>query len=207
MSASSHPIFTIGHSTHPVDVFIRLLRQHGVTAVADVRSAPYSRHNPQFNREPLEASLRQHAIQYVFLGRELGARSDDPSCYVNGRVQYARLAAASAFQRGLDRVMQGAKLHRIALLCAEKEPLECHRTLLVAQELVVRDVEVIHILPDGRTERHQEALTRLLGIVGLAPADLFQSQDQLIAEALVRQEVRIAFVDERLAAETPGGDP
>jgi uncharacterized protein (DUF488 family) len=85
-------VLTIGHSTHPIETFLGLLHQHGVTAVADVRSAPYSRFNPQFNKDALEHDLKEHGIRYVFLGRELGARSDDPSCYDKGRVQYGRLA-------------------------------------------------------------------------------------------------------------------
>ena len=204
MSTPSNPIFTIGHSTHPVELFIDLLRRNGVTAVADVRSAPYSRHNPQFNQEAIEAALRPHHIHYVFLGRELGARSDDSACYVDGRVQYARLAAAPAFQEGLERVMRGAREYRIALMCAEKEPLECHRTILVAHRLAARGGEVVHIHADGHTERHEDALTRLLDVVGLPAQDLFQSREQLVSEALARQEARIAYVDARLAAESAG---
>src|SRR5437870_5320444 len=104
MSDHNHPVLTIGHSTHSMDAFIALLRQHGVTALADVRSAPFSRFNPQFNKEALKHSLKAHGIKYVFLGRELGARSPDRACYENGRVQYARLARTESFHAGLDRV-------------------------------------------------------------------------------------------------------
>ncbi len=106
MSAQQNPIYTIGHSTHTIEAFLELLRKHGVTAVADVRSAPFSRFNPQFNKDTLQGTLAAHGIKYVFLGRELGARSDDPACYENGRVQYARLARAASFHSGLDRVVQ-----------------------------------------------------------------------------------------------------
>ncbi len=124
MSASAKSIiFTIGHSTHSAEVFLALLRQHGVEAVADVRSSPFSRFNPQFNREPLEQFLKANGIWYVFLGKELGARSEDRSCYLDGRVQYGRLAQTALFQSGLDRVQQGAARYRVALMCAEKEPL------------------------------------------------------------------------------------
>ena len=84
-------VFTIGHSTHPQERFIALLEQHGITALGDVRSRPYSQFNPQFNREELEKALGEHGIAYRFLGKELGARSDDPSCYEGGKVQYARI--------------------------------------------------------------------------------------------------------------------
>lgn len=194
-------VMTVGHSNHSIDAFVDLLLRNGVTALADVRSAPYSRYQPQFNKETLARSLRERGIHYVFLGRELGARSDDPACYENGRVQYHRLAQTEAFQSGLGRVMQGMGEHRIALMCAEREPLECHRTLLVARELSERGVAIRHILPDGSTEDHADAMNRLLSLTGLPREDLFRSHEELVAEAIRRQEQKVAYVDEKLAAE------
>lgn len=186
MTPEDHAIFTIGHSTHPIDAFIALLRQHGVTALADVRSSPYSRFNPQFNKDALVRELQVQGIKYVFLGRELGARTDDRSCYENGRVQYRRLALTEPFRDGIERVRKGSSKHRIALVCAEKEPLDCHRTLLVARALEEQGVEVRHILGDGWLEPHRDTLERLLKITGLAKDDLFWSGDERIAEALRR---------------------
>lgn len=203
MNASTHPVLTIGHSTHPLETFVALLQQHGVTALADVRSVPFSRFNPQFNRKALEKSLKTYGIRYVFLGRELGGRSDDPSCYDNGRVQYMRLARTDLFCSGIERVIRGANDYRVALMCAEKEPLECHRTLLVARALTERGVVVEHILPDGRLESHEATMERLLDVVGLPHQDLFFTRDELIAEALTRQEKRVAYVDEKLPIEAP----
>ncbi len=203
MIERQHPVLTIGHSIHSLDAFVALLQQHDVTALADVRSAPYSRLNPQFNREALEQSLIAHGIKYVFLGRELGARSNDQTCYENGRVQYARLARTDLFRSGIDRVIRGANDYRIALMCAEKEPLDCHRTLLVARALAELGIVVQHILADGRLESQEATMERLVRVVGLPHQDLFRSRDQLIAEALVRQEERVAYVDEKLAAD-PG---
>lgn len=200
MSARVHPVLTIGHSTHSLEAFVALLQQHDVTALADVRSAPYSRLNPQFNKEALEHSLIAHGIKYVFLGRELGARSNDQTCYENGRVQYARLARTDLFRSGIDRVIRGANDYRIALMCVEKEPLECHRTLLVTRVLAELGNVVQHILADGRLESQEATMERLVRVVGLPHQDLFRSRDQLIAEALVRQEERVAYVDEKLAA-------
>ena len=108
MSTVKHgSVFTVGHSNHPLEHFIGLLRRHGVTAIADVRSKPYSRMNPQFNREDLSEALKAAGIVYVFLGKELGARTEDPACYESGKVRYDRLArtdlfrqASSAFGRG-----------------------------------------------------------------------------------------------------------
>jgi uncharacterized protein (DUF488 family) len=206
MSEQRHPILTIGYSMHSLDAFAELLRQHSVTALADVRSAPFSRFNPQFNKDVLERSIRSLKIKYVFLGRELGGRSDDPWCYENGRVQYARLARTQTFRSGLERVVRGSQEHHIALMCAEKEPLECHRTLLVARVLDELGFTVYHILADGRLEAHADAMVRLLDVLGLPHEDFFRSRQELIADALARQEERIAYVNEKLAAEA-AGDP
>jgi uncharacterized protein (DUF488 family) len=187
-------VFTIGHSTHPQERFIALLRQHGITALCDVRSKPYSRMNPQFNREELEESLLAHGIAYRFLGKELGARSDDPVCYEHGKVQYDRLAETELFKRGLKRVPRGMEDgHRIALMCAEKEPLECHRTILVARHLAALGVAVAHIHADGRLESHDAALSRLARTVNVPEQDMFHSRDELLATAYRRQEERIAY--------------
>ena len=199
--ANERVVFTIGHSTHTIERFVDLLRQHGVMAVADVRSVPYSRMQPQFNRETLMGVLKQHGIAYVFLGKELGARSDDKTCYENGRVQYRRLARTETFSAGVERVRTESENSRVALMCAEREPLECHRTLLVSRELMSAGTPVVHIHADGRVEPHADAIRRLLRLFGLPEEDLFRTQSDLIEEAYARQELRVAYVDERLVRE------
>ena len=186
-------LYSIGHSTHPISKFMEILRRHGISVVADVRSSPYSRYNPQFNKEALEESLKASGIGYLFLGREFGPRVDDPGCYANGRVKYSRLAERPAFRAGVERVVRGAETHRIALMCAEKEPLECHRTLLVAQALAARGSCVEHIHADGSLEGHGQALERLPELVGLPRDDLFLSKEDILKEALAKQEERIAY--------------
>ena len=186
-------VFTIGHSTHPQERLIGLLTQHGITALCDVRSKPYSRMNPQFNREELKDALKVTGIAYVFLGKELGARSEDPSCYEEGKVQYDRLAHTELFQQGLQRIQEGMKKYRIALMCAEKEPLECHRTILVARYLAALDLDVQHIHANGKLESHAEALRRLSRLVGLPEEDMFRSPEDIQADAYRRQENRIAY--------------
>lgn len=198
-------VFTIGHSNHEIEAFVELLRQHRVDALADVRSAPYSRFNPQFNREPFTVALKAGGIAYVYLGRELGGRSDNVGCYDDdGRIVFDRVAATAAFQEGLERLVGGATTHRTAIMCAEKEPLECHRTLLVACELDKRGIEVAHIHADGRLESHGQAMSRLIDLVLPHEGPLIRQteppKDLMIAEAVKRQAKRIAFKDERLAA-------
>jgi uncharacterized protein (DUF488 family) len=186
-------IFTIGHSTHTQEYFIGLLSRHGITALCDVRSKPYSRLNPQFNREELRKSLEECGIAYVFLGKELGARSEDPACYENGRVQYERLAHTDLFRHGLDRVQKGMKDYRIALMCAEKEPLDCHRTILVARHLVALGLDVQHIHADGRLEDHAAVVTRLKRMLRLPEDDMFRSGEDVLVDAYHRQGERIAY--------------
>lgn len=188
-----HVVYTIGHSTHPLDYFVELLSRHSITALCDVRSKPYSRTNPQFNREDLKHSLRERGIAYVFLGKELGARSEDPSCYDRNQVQYDRLAQTDLFRSGLDRICQGAKTYRLALMCAEKEPLDCHRTILVARHVQTLTFEVQHIHADGRLESHLDAMGRLLRFFNLPEQDIFRSRDDIVADAYRLQADRIAY--------------
>ncbi len=197
-------VYTVGHSNHSIERFLEILQAVDVTAIADVRSQPFSRYNPQFNRGSLKESLRVRGIAYVFVGKELGARSDEPSCYERGQVQYGRLAKTALFKAGLDRVMAGAHKYRIALMCAEKEPLDCHRTLLVGKALKDRGVNVAHILANGDIELYDEAMTRLLAMTRVPREDLFRTADELLKEALARQERRVAYSVEKQAEDVIG---
>jgi uncharacterized protein (DUF488 family) len=193
-------LFTIGHSTHSVERFIGLLKRQGVTAVADVRSVPASRFTPQFNREALKQALESRGIYYVFLGKELGARSTDPRCYESGKVQYGRLAQTPEFAAGIDRLLDGASRYCIAIMCAEQEPLGCHRTVLVSRVLTEHGAEILHIRGNGSIETHAEAMVRLRKKHHLMQPSLLDTEDDLLAKALELQEAEIAYVDRRLVA-------
>lgn len=192
-------VLTIGHSNHAIEKFVELLHEHRVTAVADVRSSPYSQTYPQFNRESLASVLKCDGIAYSFLGKELGGRPADKTCYENGRVQYRRVAATPIFRSGIDRILIGAQSFRIALMCSEREPLECHRTLLIAPVLERAEAAVLHIHGDGKAEPHADAMSRLLALYNLAEEDLFRSRSELIEEACYRQQERVAFVEKPLS--------
>ena len=205
MEKIDNPIFTVGHSTHNLDTFINLLRQHTVTALADVRSSPYSRFTPHFNRNSLVNALKAGGIEYLYMGDKLGGRSTDPACYEAGRIRYDRVAASESFQSGLDHIFSKAVKHRIALMCAEKEPLDCHRTLLVAQAINEHGVQVAHIHANGILETHYEAMDRLLRHFHLRPeGELFLTREDLVADAVKRQARRVAFVDEKLTNTSTG---
>src|ERR1700727_2932824 len=117
-------IYTLGHSTHGLDHFLGLLKQYEIACVVDVRSMPYSKWQPQYNREALAASLKNNGLDYLFMGAELGARSDDRSCYKDGKVVYGQLAAAPGFKDAVQRLRSDSMRVRMALMCAEQEPLE-----------------------------------------------------------------------------------
>ena len=188
--------FTVGHSNHPELDFLALLQRYTVTVVADVRSAPYSRFNPHFNREALRGALEAAGIGYVYLGRELGGRSDDPACYRDGRICYQLVAERPYFKEGLRRLTAGAEDQRTVLMCAEREPLHCHRTLLVAQALDAVGLDVAHIHADGRLEPHDTAMDRLMASFGLAAGDdLFaQPRAELLEIAIRQQTARVGHV-------------
>src|ERR1700728_147533 len=109
MSVDAAEVFTIGHSTHSWERFVALLPSANVTAVADVRTSPYSRHYPHFNRHDMRAELRSDGISYVFLGKELGGRPSERRFYCEGVADYEKMAEASGFRKGLHRVLEGAK--------------------------------------------------------------------------------------------------
>jgi uncharacterized protein (DUF488 family) len=190
----SHRILTIGHSTLSFDAFVSTLTANGVSAIADVRSAPYSRFNPAFNRDALKRELKACGMRYVFLGKELGGRPADPACYENGRASYTRMAQTDLFMVGLDRVIQGSVSHRIALMCSEGDPLNCHRTLLVARALAERGLPIAHIERNGQSTSQVDIEARLLRTVGLSD-NLLRSRDELLAEAYDLQAKRVAYVE------------
>lgn len=194
-SKDNNVVYSIGHSTHSIQEFVTLLKKEHVSAIADVRSTPYSRWQPQFNRDALRKSLADDGIAYVFLGTELGGRGTDSSVRdEHGRVQYRKVAESAAFREGLRRIRTGSEHMRIALMCAEGEPLECHRAILISRILVAHGVPVLHIHADGHLETHHAAERRLLYLLGLHDPDLFRTQEQILAEAYERQEARIAYV-------------
>lgn len=205
MTGNPIPICTIGHSNHSLDGFLALLGRHRIALVADVRSAPYSRFSPHFSKGKLAEALAGAGIGYLYLGRELGGRPSDPTCYENGRIRYQRVVQTSRFQAGIARLLDGARKQRTAIMCAEKEPLDCHRTLLVAQALEASGAKVAHILADGELELQAQAMDRLLAKFDFDPdGDLLQPRLTFIAQAVQLQADRVAFVKERPEAALEG---
>lgn len=155
-------IFTIGHSNHTIETFIELLHQHQVTALADVRSSPYSRRFPQFNQSALKTALKTVNIAYVPLGDNLGARPRNRDCYINGMARYDLIAATEAFKIGLNRLIQGSEKYQISLMCAEQDPIVCHRAILICPHLKNAGLEIYHIHKNGDLESNEDLENRVL---------------------------------------------
>jgi uncharacterized protein (DUF488 family) len=155
--ASAATIWTVGHSTHDLDRFLTLLDSERIEFLVDVRSYPYSRFAPQFNREDLAESLNAHAVRYLFLGDELGGRPSKPEHYDSeGHALYGEMAHEPSFEAAITRLREGAEGHRIALMCSEGKPEECHRRLLVGKVLTERGITLRHVLPDGSVFEEEE---------------------------------------------------
>ena len=186
-------LFTIGYSPHTLDSFLRLLKKYQITALADVRSSPYSQYKPEFNKESLSVFLKANNIAYVFLGDQCGARVKDLSCYVNGKVDYKLVAESQIFQDGLKRIRKGMEKYRIVLMCAEKDPITCHRTILICRSLFTPNIYIKHILDNGEVEDHKSSEHRLLNLVKLNQQDLFRNEQQRLDDAYARQGEEIAY--------------
>lgn len=153
-SDDNRSIYTIGHSNQTVEHLIELLRLHAIQVVVDVRSAPYSRFATQFNRRDLERAIHDAGLRYLYLGQELGGRPQDPSLYDrDGHADYQRISETESFRAGIERLRTGLSQNiRIALMCSEEDPTDCHRRLLIATVLTQDGVAVRHIRGDGRID-------------------------------------------------------
>jgi uncharacterized protein (DUF488 family) len=187
-------ILTIGHSNHALERFIALLEGGQVTAVADVRSAPVSRFVPHFNKDRLAASLADRGILYLYLGEELGGRPEQSELFTDGVADYEKMARLPSFKAGIEKLIEGARDKRIAVMCAEADPLDCHRCLLVGRALAERGVDVGHILPSGPIVTQAEIEDRLLDLGGLAEESLLSaSRDERLAEAYRARAQKVAY--------------
>ena len=192
--ATFNPILTIGHSNHPLLRFLDLLGRAKVTAVADVRSAPVSRFAPHFNKARLAESLHEKGIAYVFLGQDLGGRPEQGALFTDGVADYEKMATVPAFRSGIERLIAGAQSHRIAVLCAEADPLDCHRCLLVGRALTEAGADVGHILSSGEIISHEQAEDRLVELAGFTDEGLLPaSREERLDEAYRLRARKVAY--------------
>ena len=186
-------IYTVGHSNYKIEYFIQLLKKNSITAVYDVRSVPYSRYAPQFNQGSIKKYLESAGIEYVYLGKELGPFSKDLNCCVEGIVQYNLLAQTRVFRDGLSRIEKGIEIYNLALMCAEKEPAECHRMILVCRHLRGEDIEIKHIMEDGNLEDNRDTELRMMKILKISDLIPFGEIEDPVERAYEEMGKRNAF--------------
>jgi len=192
-TVSAFDLFTVGHSNIPIERFVVLLQRSGVTAVADVRSVPLSRRFPWFSKNNLARPLSREGIGYLAMGDVLGGRPRVERLFHDGVADYEAMAKAPQYQDGLARLTAEAARSRVCLMCAEREPLDCHRCLLVARSLAERGLAVGHILHDGAIEPHAETERRLLALADES-CDLFaHGQRERLAAAYRRRAHAVAY--------------
>jgi uncharacterized protein (DUF488 family) len=192
------PVFTIGHSNFDLGVFLGMLHSQCVELLIDVRSRPQSGRFPQFSQPGFQAAVEAVGFSYLFLGEELGGRPDDPDVYQqDGVVNYRRRRKSYAFGVGLERVLSEAESQSVALVCAEEDPLECHRFLMICPELVARGARPIHIRKGSKLETQEQAENRLLEsnhLGAFAVSSLFpDARRDALEDAYERQAGKFAY--------------
>lgn len=186
-------LYTVGHSNHEQAEFLRLLQTHGVDCVADVRSVPASKHNPQFNQEALEEFLHGHGIDYQFFGKEFGAQRMD-SLNSEGQVDFELAIHTTLFQQGVDRLkaIQNEK-KKVALMCSEGDPMACHRFALVARYFHEHGFEVYHILKDGTLVSHQQLEQNMVSHYLHSRKPLLSDVDELFGTYTTAEQLQDAY--------------
>ena len=180
-------------SLESISSFAKWLQHYGVDAIADVRSVPYSKFRPEFNKENLINTLKKNGVKYVFLGDYCGVRFNDLSCYVDGYVDYIKVKETNKFKSGIERIINGLANYNISLLCAEKDPINCHRDILICRNLKSFNIPINHILADGMLEKNENTEKRLLKIFELDTIELFISPEEQLEIAYDRQGKNIAY--------------
>lgn len=203
---SFQPAFTLGHSNLEFPLFVKLLQDWSIELVIDVRSQPRSGRFPQFSQPALQKMTEDAGTGYLFLGEELGGRPDDPDAYrADGVVDYRARRRSYAFRSGLERVQAELERRSAALLCAEEDPLECHRFLMICPELSAAGIRPQHIRKGSRLESQEEAENRLLvanSFGDVAAQTLFpQARADALEEAFELQARRFAFRVDPLAVD------
>lgn len=152
-------LYTIGHSTYPLEDFLRLLAEHDIQVLVDVRSSPYTRYATHFNGPMLKISLQNTAYKYLFLGDELGGKPKESEFYdQEGFLRYDWLSSSERFRSGIERLLTGMEKYRIALMCGEEDPAGCHRHLLVGRVLSERGIKLRHIRKGGRLHTSEDLI-------------------------------------------------
>lgn len=181
---------------------MELLEMHSATMVLDVRSSPFSQYAPQFNKPNLSAELPLGGITYAFAGNELGARSTDSTVYTDGSVDFELLGKSKPYKSGIRRIVELSEGETVVVLCTEKDPVTCHRGILITRLLSDLGVSINHILENGELESQQMMEERMWETEGLPSMDMFRDHDMIIREAYSMVAAKIAWKDPSYVART-----
>lgn len=198
-------IFTIGHSNLNIENFINLLKEYDINCIVDVRSTPYSKFHSQFNRENIKSELKKNGIYYIFMGEELGARRNDRSLYtIKGYLDFEKTVKSSKFLKGVSRIKEGlSKGFNIALMCSEKNPMECHRSIMIARYFSDNNFMVKHILDKGEILTQEEIAKKLVDKyfpnrdqISLLPEENIIDYEELVRRSYRQRNEEIGYVIE-----------
>lgn len=166
-------IYSIGHGNKRIEDFIFELKSFNIEYLLDIRSKPFSKWNPQFNQEVLEFELKTNGMVYVFVGDTLGGLPEDRTCYdLEGKVVYDYIKEKDFFKEGLNRLTRANdKQVRLAIMCSETKPEECHRSKLIGQELLKNNIAIKHIVAANKIKSQQMVMNELTK--GKGTVDLF----------------------------------
>jgi uncharacterized protein (DUF488 family) len=187
---------TIGHGKRDLNTFIYTLLRYKVNCIVDVRSSPYSKFSPQFNREILASELNKHNITYKWFGDSLGGRPSDLSTYdENGIVDYDKLIKSDAFSKGLKELEELSVPYNVCIMCSEHDPLRCHRFLAVSKELARRGYRILHIIDERQFAKQSTLEDKLVEIHygECIQLDLFSENQDYLAQSYVKQNKVCAY--------------
>lgn len=172
---SQLPVFTIGYGAREIAAFVAVLQTYQIAYLLDVRSKPYSRFKPDFSKQNLEEHLKKAGIRYVFLGDTLGGQPEDPACYHNGKVEYKKVEQQPFYRQGIGRLQQAWQQQlRVAIMCSEGKPEQCHRSKLIGKTLAAEGIPVMHIDENDQLMSQTDIISRLKGQSSLFGEDFFQ---------------------------------
>ena len=160
---SRNSIFTIGYGNYDIETFVKILSKYDVRYIIDIRSAPFSKYNKDFNYDNLREKLNDFGIELVFMGKELGGRPSDDTYYDEGIVLYDKIKDSELFKKGIERLLKAASINcNVALMCSELKPENCHRSKLIGEVLREKDVEVLHIDENGVAQSQQYIINKTI---------------------------------------------
>lgn len=191
-------VYSVGHSVKSMDDFIWLIENYNINVIVDVRSFPYSKIVPWFNREKLEASLKSRKILYGFMGDVLGGRWDE---YLSegGIVDYTKVMEDERFVNGIKRILNGIKQgYIVCLMCSEADPRKCHRSMLIGRYLLSRyNVDVKHILDESNLLLQSQIVDEILKKYSKGGCDLFMSNEDILNYAYNLEAKKVAYKAEK----------